>query len=834
MPLVDGYVDAPVQGISQAAPAVRLPTQASQLDDCMVEFQKGYRKRPPYTYIAKIASAIGTSTPDALTKLIVDPETGHNMLLVVRNSGSGATRVHLHDISVDPPVQQTVNVSTAAQTYLNSGNPMPNQDCRALQIEDYTFILNRKVEVVDGSTASATRPYEALFFFKESGYGFNYNLTVTPSGGSPITGNVLTPDGANFTHSQFIGTNMVAYAMLNGTIGPGAPPGDVGLPYDNTNVGGLAHATAIGAALIAAGFTVALANSVIYISHPTIDFDVSSDDYQGGTILGAIKGVTQTFSNLPDTCPTDGFLVKIQPQNSAGNNAYFVEYNANNGPNGTWDECLGPGVNEGIDPATLPVALTWVSTGVWSVDTAGWTGRTTGDESLVPSPGFVDSYLTDVIYYSGRIGLVYGEGVLFSGAANPFQLYPSTIVTDIDSDPFEVEAPATARSFFQWGVHMYNGIVLVGLRAQAFFQNLNPGDFTASSSQIRELAAYQTDVASIVPPVSSNNRVYLMTPRSGDWDALFEFAADRLSGQILPDDVSAHVPTLLPISIDRAIACDPNFAILYGTTGGTDMYLGIFRYANYQRVQTAWFHWTIPTGFVLAGFVAYGTTFFLVLLDTAQNLHLVRADLNPDELDPDGGTVLTNLDMRCTEAQCSVVSYNATTGNTTITPPIPVNVNTRVSARTPGGSFPEGYLAAIVSYTSTTITVVGDWSAQDFWVGYAYDGIWVPTTIYKRSPGDNRPVQKARLQLTELFLDLVDSLNVSCSVQVKGRGAHAYKQGVTNFGAAPTPFTGPWRVPVNGRNIDTTITINNRSHLGGKVSGFNWFGKFDPFSQRQT
>lgn len=819
MPGVSGFVDAPFQGISQAATSLRLPAQATSLVDCIVEPEKGFRKRPPALYLGKVISD-GSLTVNARQKIITDPDDG-SLVLLNLDTAAGVTTAKL--IKLTDLTSPAVSISGAANTYLNSGGPLPQGDLRVLAASDTNFITNRKMATALSGSSSTARPAEALIWVKEGGFGWTFNITITGSfAGSPITGAITTPDGGDSSNSLWVYTNKVASALLTGT-------------YTTDNHGAV---TAIGAALTGAGFTYSVNNSVIYLTHASATFSITSNDAQGGAAFSAIKGSVPTFDSLPRLGPPNGMVMKIQPINetdSAG--AFYVQYDL---ANTVWKECLAPGTNLGIDTTTLPVALIKTA-GNWGIAAVAWKARQVGDATIGPDPGLVGSNLSDMCYYDGRLGLVYHEGCLFCAADDPFRLYPATVVTEIDSDPFEFLNPDNERSLWEWATPMYGGMVFVGRRSQTFVQNADAGSFTAKAIQKRVVARYQLDTvvsgatvtASGLEAVASNDRIYLATPRANAYLGFFEFAADRLSGRILPDDISAHVPTLLPSGLDRVASVEPQFALLYGASGGTSLYLGLFRYANYQRVQTAWFQWKIHAGFTLAGLVAHGTVYYLLLRDASGNGHLVSINLDPEFFDLDtGSTILTKLDLRVASTKCTV-AFSDTTGNTTITPPMPVDATTAVSAAGNLGQYTEGYLGQVVSYSATQVVLRGDWTGQHFYLGYQYSGVWGLSTIYRRSQ-DNRPITRARLTVNDILLDVTDAVNLYATVAQQLRPSRAYLKAAHQFGPPPNQYTGQWRFPVNGRNTRVTMTIEDRSHIGGKVSGFEWFGHQEPFFQRTT
>ncbi len=814
MPFISGYKQAPYQGITQSAPAFRLPDQADSVIDAEVEIHKGFRKRPPWEWVAKPINAV---TNDALTQIVIDPDDGSVWLAVIDISGGVVSAV-----LVNPTTGATaaVTISSAAQTYLASGTAKANDDLRMLSAIDYNFLINRKKIVANGSVTAAARSPEGLVWVKQGGYGYTYRVTVTPSVGGAIAGSIETPNGIRFVDAPYFGTNAILTGLVTG-LGPD------GTAWTTITDG--AAVTAIGTPLTTAGYTTSTVDSVLGITGST-DFTLTSDDAVGGLALGTIKGSVQDFSSLPKACPIDGFTVEISPARADAYGSYWLKYSA---ANSVWQECVKPGVNLGIDTTTLPVALIKAS-GAWKIDVVAWKGRTVGDTNSAPDPGLIGYSINDMLFYAGRLGLVYDEGVLWTSALDPFALYPATVVTSIDSDPFETENPDQTRAVWNGATAMYGGIVLVGKFSQCFLQNADVGSFTQKSAQLRVISRYQVDNAVILRPTTINERVYLATPRDENYFAFFEFAADRLSGRILPDDVSAHVPTLLPNTLNRIAPVEPAFAVFYASSGKSSMFVGKFRYANFERVQTAWFQWNAPPGMTVSGLAEHGTFIYLIGRDANGAGHLFSLDLAPDKLDSGtGATVLTKLDARAAETLCTV-SYSATTGDTTITPPLPVTSATRVAARAgSAGRYIEGYLAEIVSTTGTQIVIKGDWSAQDFYCGYSYTAYWYPGTIYRFSQ-DNRPITRARLTVSDILLDVTNGINVRVQTSQPSRNTRTYLRSGLSFGSPVNQFTGQWRVAINAKNTSLTLLIYDDGHLGTNISGFEWFGHQDPFWQRVT
>jgi hypothetical protein len=276
---VSRYVPGPYNGVSQVAPQTRLEGTCEAMEDCVAVIPTGLQKRPPMEYHSKVfTSALAA---DALMQEIPTGEASTAVALIL-NKASGVVTPHLRSLVDGSTV--ACSVSADAQAYLNLNGPSPATDLYVTTVEDTTFISNRTVLTDTNADAEADRPFEAILWVKIGAFARQYAFTITPDGGTPVSGGYRPDDGTHGEDALGVGTDRIATALYDGTVISGSGGTHNGSPLTD---------------LTSQGFTVILRGSAIYLSHPTTDFVIVATDDQGGNALSAIKGSVQRFSDLP-------------------------------------------------------------------------------------------------------------------------------------------------------------------------------------------------------------------------------------------------------------------------------------------------------------------------------------------------------------------------------------------------------------------------------------------------------------------------------------------------------------------------------------------------------
>lgn len=824
---ISGYVKGPYEGVSEVPPQVRQAGACDLMEDCLPALPNGVQKRPPWELQAQLKRADTTAIPIDGQCLFVDIPRGDPALdmtlMIGRELVTGETP-YLFMTADWSPVP--LSITADAQAYLNLNEPVPHWDYRVCSVEDTTFIANRLVPTAIGSSAAGTRPYEAVIWCKTHGYARKTVVTVTPSGGSPYTASFTSGTGSNSNDPQTVGTDKLAKALYDGT--------DPYVGNDTPNPNPLNAMS---------GFTVILDGSLIYLSSTT-DFTVQVSDDVGGSGVIGIKGTVQRFSDLPSVA-SDGFTVRVAQEAIGGNSDYYVQFVAGNTTNtGTWKEVIAPGEALGLDPLTMPVGLVEDATpGTWIIKVLDWKQRLTGTEVLSPDPEFVGSTINSIGWWRGRLALISDGQVNLSASDDPLKFYTTTLITAVDSDPIGLLAPTDLKTFFKEAVFFDQRFLVLGNRGQAIVSTLaSKGAVTPTNTAIEPLAKH--DFTDFIAPQSANHKVYYGAT-SGSVLSISELAIDRISGQALPEDLTAGVPTLLPSTIDWAATLEKDYLTLYGSSSLSTMYLHLFRHAEQQRVQNSWSVWNLPPTYGLCGIYMKGPVAYALIADGDDNGWACVMNLAQGVKDPDpAARLLTYADLRVSDEDLAPGVYSAIAHTTTFTLPYPLTSTTMygASVRAPAtGPYPEGYAAPVASVAGHTLVLTGDWTDIPLYFGFRYASQFTPTEIFKMGQ-DGSPEHSGRLTIQRVKADLSTFSYVRCTVEIKGRAARDVLYNGYNSDDAASLIDQPsnqhrtiaMSVPVSGKSDEAKLTFINDTFLGFKFLGFEWEGVWNPKAQRVT
>lgn len=831
---VSDYYEAPYQGVSQAPAQVRLSTQAAEITDWNISVPAGAQLRAPFDFVATFPDLDNDTFAHEFIK-----KSGVGSFIMTLSREGTATVPRLYTLA---GVLVPCTVSPAAQAYLDLGITRPDNQFRMLTVEDFTFILNTQVTVENGSTASTTRPFEAMVWVRQAAYARTYTLTVTPEGGAPVTATLVTPNGKDASDGDDVDTSTIATGLNGGTYPVSATGG--------ANGGSLTGS--ITTATLGGDFTVTRVADILYIQSPTTNFTVDVEDGQGGTAMLAIKDRVQAFSDLPKRVPVDGFTVRITQQTGAENDDFYVRYRQTAGlGTGVWEESIAPGANLGADGTTLPVGLVYdQGAGTWSLDTLTWEGRTVGDPDLAPDPGYIGKTLQDVVFWKGRLGLLYSEGIRISSATDPLRMYPSTLTQVLADDAVEVVNPLSKQADFRYALPFKKLLVLWGALGQA--QVTSGGQPLTPGTAIADPYSYY-EFSETARPQASNDRIYFAAPRGLNASAVYEMEAIVQGNNEANegDDMSVSVPKFIPPNINRLATCPVNYLTIYGRSGDTTITPHLYRYADRERVQNAWSRWTLPQDSTYAGGFFDNTRLYIfVLRDDA--IYLIRAD-TADGVTDAGSSYVTRADFRVTTATPGVVrTYSSSLDRTTVTLPYALHRAPVVMVTAPGGvgglfvigdgllDAPEGTEPDLGHWSrgQRDFTLEGDWRSAPLVIGepLGENRILLSPIFYRDKTG--RPDSTGRMVLKRITFSLSETAYVQVKVTVGGRRprvstfeANLWSTPGSDFDQV-TLYSGDWSVPIGGLATETRIEIITDSHLPASILGYTWEGEVNPKSTR--
>lgn len=795
--LVSQSIPNLIQGISQQPDSMRLPEQGEVQENCYSDIVEGLTDRKPTQHIAKIYSG---NLGDVFVHCI-NRDAAHRYFAVIGNG-----TILVTDINGN---LQTVNTPNGT-SYLNTSDPRSN--IRAISISDYTFIVNKTVTTAMSSATSPTRNPEGLVFVKQGFYASNYSIYINGVNQASTT--------TSATDVTTLKTDAIASALATSL---------------TSSVGG--------------SFNISVQGGVIWIQSKTsTDFRLDVIDSQGGASLQSFKGSTATFSNLPTVAP-QGFVIGVNgTPGSGGNNAstysYFVTFNcANAGDNfaiGSWTECVAGGVQTTIDPTTMPLQLVNNNDGTFTLSQVSWSNRTVGNATSVPTPSFIGSPINDLFFFKERLGVLADDNIVMSEIGQYFNFFLTTAATLLDSDPIDVSVLSDRVAILRSAVPFMSAgqgqLILFSDQSQFTLQG---SPLTAQTVQVDKTTDFASD--SVCKPISAGRNIYFLLDKN-QYHGLREYYVDDAYTQVNDAvDVSAHVPTYIPVGGFKMSVSTIEDCLVLATTGDPGaLYVYKYHWAGMTKEQSSWSRWTFGTNATVLGFEFIQTTLYLIV-QRGDGVYLESLSVVPGMVDP-YVSYITLLDRRLTDTQCTA-TYNATTNQTTFTLPYAPDdtpyIVTRASSASP--TVAPGRVIPVVSNSGTSLVVSGDYHTTPLFIGNRYTRTWQFPHFYIREAtanGGKTINAQGRLQIRTLTLlyDTTGFFQLVVTPSFRTPSTYTFTARVTGQGDdlinSVALSSGSIRLPILARNNQVTIQLTSNSHLPFRILSADWEGDYTARSRR--
>tara|TARA_Y100001938_G_scaffold144026_1_gene217835 strand:- start:831 stop:3203 length:2373 start_codon:yes stop_codon:yes gene_type:complete len=783
MPLITRSIPNLIGGVSQQPEILRLENQATAQENGFSGVVEGLKKRPPTNHVAKISSS---SLNNAFIHTI-NRDTNERYIVVITN---GSIAVYTID-----GVAKTVVSQTNATNYLNSTNP--REDFKALTVNDFTYILNKNKTVAMSSATSPAKIEQAVYTVIQGVNNTPYSITI---------------DG---TTSTFTSSNQNTKDIRNGLKSAIGSPSGITL----TNIG----------------------DSSFSIVKSSGTLTVTAGDGFGNQASQVIKDEVQNFSDLPAEA-INNMVVEVKGDASNSFDNYYVKYSSSTR---VWEETVEPGIKTTLDPNTMPHVLIRTADGNFrftqvdgstytisstSFDVPSWGKRTVGDLESSPNPSFVDAKMKDIFFHRNRLGVLANENVIMSRSSEFFEFFNETVTDALDTDVIDVSVAHTKVSILKHAVAFDEKLLLFSDQTQ--FILTGGASLTPGNTSVNVTTEYES--LETVSPVGSGNNVFFAFNK-GQFTGVREMYVESDGETNQGEDITANIPKYIPSEAFKfANASNENILVVLSNKTGEKNRLYIYQwfFSQGRRLQSAWHKWIIGsdanTTILNVDFI--GTTLFLVV-QRSDGVYIESVDCSPAVVDT-GATYLTHLDRKLANTQVTE-SYNSSTNITTITLPYAIDSTMKLVGKS-GASNKAGRDITIASQTGTTITVSGDITAFNYFIGEQYDFLYTFSQQYlalgQNTTGSRTRIREGRLQIRNWTVSFNDTGFFQSAVTPVGRSTSNATFNGTIVGTGLTGTVnledGDFTFAVQSRNDNLTISLTNNSHLPSNFVNAEWEGYY--------
>lgn len=599
MPLVSKQLAGLFNGVSQQAPTMRMPSQAEVQENAFSSLVYGLHKRPPFQHVSNWS---GFSLSDVAFCHKIDRDY-QEKYIVTKDVSSG---LKVHSLT---GVAYPVVLLGGAGAYLTSGNP--RADFKMVTLADYTLIVNNKFTVTMKPSVDpvAAKDLYAYIFVKKGVAEQTYSVVI---------------NGATYTYTSGVSTDTASY---------------------KTTYIAQQLKTAISADPT---LTIDIVGSTIRLKKTnSAEFTFKCFDSWGDAAIKGIKGTSQSFKDLPTLCFSDA-RVKVIEESTVGLGAYWVNYSftdpANMNTSGQWVESRDPFLQNAIDPTTMPQKMvrkqsaTYITTGnplgiYFEVSSVEWNERMVGDEVTAPTPSFVGGTISDIFLYRNRLGILSKQALVLSRAGEFFDFFPQTVMSTLDDDPIDVEAPAMDASVLTFALPVNDHLMLFSEK-QKFIVTSGTVALSNATISVAPVMTLASDPFTV--PVRAGQMVFFLSPH-GNYQGVREYYVqpDYISNDA--PDIASHVPKLIPnVNAPSIMESLPNHEVVFVMTPNnpTELYVYKYTWSGDQKVQSSWSKW-ITSGMVIRSLLSFGNLLYLV---TSSGIAVVDLTYDQTVLCKDLGT----------------------------------------------------------------------------------------------------------------------------------------------------------------------------------------------------
>lgn len=792
MAIVNGDIVNLINGVSQQAASLRLPTQGELQRNMYSTIVEGLKKRPPLEHLAKLLDSV----PEDAYFHIIQRDLDERYIAIFTKEG-----VSVYDFDGDA---KTVTIDGDAGDYLAAA-VSAKENFKALTVADYTFLVNNKVEcAMDDTNIEPLRHPEALINIKAGNYARTYQIKID----GVLVAEYTTPDGSNSAHAANIATTVIAVELYNDLVLNG---------FDD----GVTWGTGIHQ------------NALHIVRWDDQDFTISMTDGVNGNASSLAKGEVQKFADLPLFAPQD-FVIQVGNSDGTLMDNYWVKADKGGSDQNSqvvWKECCKPGTVLSIDPTTMPHALVRNEDGTFTFRAMEWDERKCGDgETISPDPSFIGSTISDITFFKNRLGFLTDEGIVLSRAGSFFDFFRTSATTILDDDPIDVSSAHIKVSFMRHALPFQDYLLLFSDETQ--FRLAGNETLTPKTVSIRPLTEF--NCSRKVRPIACGQSSFFVsdTSNGGEYATVYEYFIDKSLETANADSVNAHCPSYIPAGATALTGSpDDNVLALLTNAAPDTIFAYSFYWAEKEKLQSSWSEWVFDDCAILN--VAFAQSDLLVLYAKDGAVHLGKIRMDPSAFDEEFG-FMANLDHRVRSTDLAAPSYDDQTDKTTYT--LPYEAPETIRAVVSGGT------GAIVGTERTVeideegrVVLLGDTTGIEFLFGSTYESRYRFSRFYPRVPnqqGGTLTRQDGRLQLQHLTViyDRSAFFKVEVARETHPVETHVFSGYVVG---APTSLinsipiaSGRFSVPLLSRNDRVTIDLVNDSWLPSNFVSASWRGRW--------
>ena len=586
--------------------------------------------------------------------------------------------------------------------------------------------------------------------------------------------------------------------------------------------------------------------------------DFTSGDASDGYYTIASVGDANTFTVTDASSGTTSGTVTIHP-------ARFGE--------GVWEEVAAPGITTTFDNDTMPLSLTRVLPGTFSINGGGatsyangafrfgypdWGKRDVGDDITNSEPSFVGNTIQRMIFFRNRIALLSAENVILSRVNDYYNFWVKTAMAISNADPIDLQSSSTFPTKLYDAVEANAGLIIFSASEQFLLNSGAEALLTPETAKIGYLSSYAFNPDT--NPISLGTSVGFLNSTARQ-ARFYEMAG--VTGREEPDvlEQSKVIGELFPTNLTYISGSTENDILLFGVdstlhTASNEVWGYKWYMAGDKRAQSAWFRWTLPNNIV---YHAILDDVYYAVLQNGSDYTLEKFDIKLSSdthvigTTPDENRV--HLDTKKTIASGDI-TYNTAADTSTFTlgagyySTRTLTVYCTTDSDAVGKSYDVQAADISGSNPNKVITLPGNWKTSlkdgssvntDLIVGYEYEfEVELPKIYVTRSEGERvRSETRGSLVVHRMNFDFGDVGVIDVTLKRRGRDDYTYtveslEWDNVNASRAAIARGYVHTIPVYDRNENLTVLLKSNHPSPATIHSMNWEGDYSPRYYRRV
>ena len=589
-----------------------------------------------------------------------------------------------------------------------------------------------------------------------------------------------------------------------------------------------------------ADFSAETTGNVIKITNTAgRDFNVSVRGGVTNRAMTVVKGVARDIADLPSQC-FDGYRVKVINTDEADADDYYVRFTTE-APGipgaGSWSETVAPGIKTTINSSTMPHALIRQADGSFTLDALnsdsafnGWASREVGDEKTNPEPTFVGRTISNMFFFSNRLGFLSEDAVIMSQPGDYFNFFATSALAVSDADPIDVTASSTTPAILKAAIGSPKGLILFAERSQ-FLMSTSEIAFAASTIKLTEISQYF--YKSEVLPLSTGVSIAFIS-ENFTYSKVMEMAIDSVENRPVVADITRIVPEYLPPKFIWGEVSPNNNMILYGDNS-EDVYLFKFFNNGDKRELAGWTRWTYPADCHM--FAMEDDLCHIILFDGTKHM-LVRSELIDDPqvapLDVGFSSFSPRLDVSVPSTELTITDDPDSILTSRVYIPDEINIpDAQYTFISTDGGFKGLFTnppTEVDDSGDLFIVVSKDLTSANAVLGIGYDTLVTLPAIFITQEGKADRVNVP--QVTFLYLELYYSGRYQVTIDKLGYEPKIYDIEVTpanSYDANNVPLSeiSTESIPIFSSGDILEITVRAPDPFPSSITGYSWEGTYN-------